>query len=54
MSWDSVTTESRVRSPSMILSMSDSSFAVMSGSVMPPPWFSSAFVSAIPLGVGIM
>ena len=54
MSWDSVTTESSVRSPSMIFSMSDSSFAVMSGSVMPPPWFSRAFVSAMPLGVGIM
>ena len=54
MSWDSFTTESRVLSPPVMLIMSDSSFAVISGSVMPPPWFSSALVSAMPLGVGIM
>ena len=54
MSCDSLTTESRVLSPSLMLIMSDSSLAVMSGSVMPPPWFSRALVSAIPLGVGIM
>ena len=54
MSCDSLTTESRVLAPSEMLSMSASSFAVISGSVMPPPWFSRAFVRAIPLGVGIM
>ena len=54
ISCDSVTTESRVLLPSEMDSMSDSSLAVISGSVMPPPCFSSDFVSAIPLGVGIM